>query len=123
MPLDYVYYWAGFLAFAARIAAWGKLRRTALAKQSPDAVIPVAFRAMGGIMILAGVAVAATGRQWQESVTGFLTAPQWSENLVLWFPFWPFEPYLSLFIIGLGTMLATRAGNFGAEPLPGSGTA
>jgi hypothetical protein len=34
----------------------------------------------------------------------------------LWFPFWPFEPYLSLFIIGLGTMLATTARVFGEVP-------
>jgi len=38
-----------------------------------------------------------------------LTTPEWSADLVLWLPFWPFEPFLSLFIIGLGTMLVTMA--------------
>jgi hypothetical protein len=45
---------------------------------------------------------------WQEPVTTFLTAPNWSANLELWLPFWPFEPYLSLFVIGFGTMLVTK---------------
>jgi len=49
-----------------------------------------------------------TGLHWQEPVTEFLLAPAWSANLVLWLPYWPFEPYLSIFIIGLGTMLLTK---------------
>jgi len=60
-------------------------------------------------MITFGLLVAATGLQWQEPVTEFLTAPAWSANLELWLPYWPFEPYLSLFIIGLGTTLTTKA--------------
>jgi hypothetical protein len=43
-------------------------------------------------------------------MTAFLTAPQWSATLELWLPYWPFEPYLSLFIIGLGTLLVTKTG-------------
>ena len=105
--IDYIFYWSGFLAFASRIAAWGKQRRQAARKIAPESSTPLMFKVLGGGIIAFGLLVAATGLQWQESVTEFLLAPAWSANLVLWLPYWPFEPYLSLFIIGLGAMLAT----------------
>lgn len=108
-PIDYVYYWGGFLAFALRIAAWGKKRQQAAKKNSPESSTPFAFKALGGAIIAFGLFASASGLRWQESVTAFLTAPKWSADLELWLPFWPFEPYLSVFIIGLGTMLLTKA--------------
>ena len=107
VPLDYVYYWCGFLAFAVRIAAWGKQRRQAMDRNATEASTPLALRALGSAIIVLGLVWSAYGLYWQERVTGFLTTPEWSADLVLWLPFWPFEPFLSLFIIGLGTMLAT----------------
>jgi hypothetical protein len=108
-PIDYVFYWSGFLAFALRIAAWGKKRQQAAKRNAPESSTPLAFKILGGAIIAFGLFVSASGLHWQESVTAFLTAPQWSADLVLWLPYWPFEPYLSLFIIGLGTMLVTKA--------------
>ena len=107
--IDYVFYWSGFLAFAARIAAWGKKRQQAARKTAPESSTPPILKVFGGSIIAFGLWVSATGLQWQESVTAFLTAPEWSANLELWLPYWPFEPYLSLFVIGLGTMLVTKA--------------
>jgi len=107
-PIDYVFYWSGFLAFASRIAAWGKKRLQAAKKNVPDSSTPLPFKVLGGAVITFGLLVAATGLQWQEPVTEFLLAPAWSANLLLWLPYWPFEPYLSIFIIGLGTMLVTK---------------
>ena len=109
VPLDYVYYWCGFLAFAVRIAAWGKQRRQAMDRNATEASTPLALKALGSAIIVLGLVWSAYGLYWQERVTGFLTTPEWSADLVLWLPFWPFEPFLSLFIIGLGTMLATMA--------------
>ena len=109
VPLDYVYYWCGFLAFAVRIAAWGKQRRQAMDRNATEASTPLVLKAMGSATIVFGLVWSAYGLYWQERVTGFLTTPEWSANLVLWLPFWPFEPFLSLFIIGLGTMLVTMA--------------
>ena len=109
VPLDYVYYWCGFLAFAVRIAAWGKQRRQAMDRNATEASTPLVLKAMGSATIVFGLVWSAYGLYWQERVTGFLTTPEWSADLVLWLPFWPFEPFLSLFIIGLGTMLVTMA--------------
>jgi len=113
LPIDYVYYWGGFLAFALRIAAWGKKRQQAAHKIAPDSSTPLGFKVFGGVIIGFGLLVAATGLQWQETVTAFLTGPEWSAKLELWLPYWPLEPFLSLFIIGLGAMLMTKA----REPL------
>ncbi len=107
-PIDYVFYWSGFLAFALIIAAWGKKRRQAALRNAPESSAPFAFRIFGGVLISFGLFVASTGLQWQKPVTDFLLAPAWSANLVLWLPYWPFEPYLSLVIIGLGTLLVTK---------------
>jgi hypothetical protein len=109
VPLDYVYYWCGFLAFAVRIAAWGKQRRQVMDRNAAESSTPLALKALGSAIIVLGLVWSAYGLHWQERVTGFLTTPEWSADLVLWLPFWPFEPFLSLFIIGLGTMLATMA--------------
>ena len=109
VPLDYVYYWCGFLAFAVRIAAWGKQRRQVMDRNATEASTPLVLKAMGSATIVFGLVWSAYGLYWQERVTGFLTTPEWSADLVLWLPFWPFEPFLSLFIIGLGTMLVTMA--------------
>ncbi len=105
--IDYLYYCAGFLAFAVRIAAWGKKRRQAANKNGRRNDISPVLTLLGGMVIAFGLLVATSGLYWQKSITALLTAPAWSANLVLWFPFWPFEPYLSLFIIGFGTMLLT----------------
>jgi len=108
-PIDYVFYWSGFLAFALRIAAWGKKRQQAAKRNVPEGSTPIVFKVLGGAIIAFGLFISASGLHWAKPVTAFLTSPKWSADLVLWLPFWPFEPYLSLFIIGLGAMLVTKA--------------
>ena len=65
-PIDYVYYWSGFTAFALRIAAWSKKRERS---QS------LALKVLGGAMIAFGLVVSATGQYWQKPVSAFLTTP------------------------------------------------
>jgi hypothetical protein len=108
-PIDYMYYWGGFLAFATRIAAWGKKRRQRVTSTTVKGRGSLLIRVAGGAIVLFGMFAAATGWYWQAPVTALLTAPEWSANLELWLPFWPFEPFLPLFAIGLGTLLLTRS--------------
>ncbi|MDP7575673.1 MAG: hypothetical protein QGH99_01815, partial [Pseudomonadales bacterium] len=108
-PIDYIFYASGFLAFALRIAAWGKKRHAALAKGGIDNAVPFELKIPGYTLILFGLVVSVTGLYWQKPVTAFLTSLKWSADLVLWLPYWPLEPYLSLFIIGFGTLLVTKA--------------
>ena len=106
-PIDYVFYWTGLTAFTLRIFAWGKKRRVAAQKLVPDSSTPMGFRILGTATIVAGLVVAATGLMWQDAVTTFLTGPEWSATLLLWLPYWPFEPFLSLVVIGAGVYLGT----------------
>lgn len=106
-----IFWFSGFLAFTLRIAAWGKKRLQEAKRIRPEGSTPLVFRVLGGIIIAFGLFVAITGVPWQEPVTAFLTAPKWSADLVLWLPYWPFEPYLSIFIIGLGATLFTKTRN------------
>lgn len=105
--IDYIFYWGGFLAFASRIAAWGKKRLQSDNREAAAIEAPLVFRVIGAGIIAFGILVAASGLRWQESVTTFLTAQKWSADLELWLPFWPFEPFVSLLIIGLGTSVYT----------------
>lgn len=107
--IDYIFYWSGFIVFALRIAAWGKKRRITTNKNNLDYKTPAMFKISGGAMITAGILASAAGLYWQKPVTTFLTKPEWSAELVLWLPFWPLEPFLPLFFIGLGTLLITKA--------------
>jgi DMSO/TMAO reductase YedYZ heme-binding membrane subunit len=108
-PIDYVFYWMGFLAFTLRITAWGKKRVQSGRRKSPDSKTPLVFKLSGAALIAFGLIVSATGLSWGKGFTEFVTSPKWSADLVLWLPFWPLEPFLSLFIIGLGTLLLTKA--------------
>ena len=105
--IDYMFYWSGFLAFAVRIAAFGKKRLQAT-KSANEEGSSTLLKTIGGAMIVAGLVASATGLHWQNAVSSFLTSPQWSANLELWFPFWPFEPFIPLAIMGLGTVLFTN---------------
>ena len=94
---DYIYYVLGFIAFALRIAAWGKKRH----QHAPSAL----SRATGTALVLAGLVVAVTGSFWQNTVTNWMTGPAWSAQLELWLPFWPLEPFYSLMLIAVGVGL------------------
>ncbi|MEM9055874.1 MAG: hypothetical protein AAGD86_00265 [Pseudomonadota bacterium] len=108
-PIDYVFYAGGFVAFALRIAAWGK-KRTLAARRQATAPTPAGYRALGAALIAAGAGAAVTGLSWQNAVSTVLTTPAWSANFELWVPYWPFEPFLPLALVGLGTALTTMPG-------------
>jgi len=108
-PIDYVFYCFGFVAFALRIAAWGKKRRGTMLKASPGTRTPFAYAVPGSAMIAFGLFAAVTGVHWQKAASAFLTGPTWSADFELWLPYWPFEPFLPLFVIGFGTLLLTKA--------------
>ena len=102
LTIDYLFYWFGFFAFLTRIVAWGMQRNKKISKKTG----PNAF--VGSTLIVFGLSLSVLSLYWQNSITQILTPFSWSSMLELWLPFWPFEPFLSLMIIGLGTMILTK---------------
>jgi len=111
VALDYVLYWAGFLAWALRVAAWAKTRRRGLA--------PVAPRAAGIAVIGLGLAAASFGGAWRVPVENLITGYSLTRIPELYMPYWPFLAYLPQFVIAAGALLATRARS-GATATPAS---
>ena len=107
-PIDYVFYWGGFTAFALRIVAWARTRMTTAQKHSPASQTAPILKLSGGVIFVCGLLLSVVSLYTQDQITGFLTASQWSADLVLWLPFWPFEPYLSLFAMAFGALLYTH---------------
>lgn len=98
---DYVLYAVGFFAVAVRIAAWGKQR---MAAADSSSVASPALSAFGGLLIVFGLLAAVSGAHWLYIVSDLTAGSGHLAELELWLPFWPLEPFLPLFIIGLGTM-------------------
>jgi len=93
--IDYVYYWGGFLAWGLRAAAWRK-------KHSRSSTRPV-FVYIGSAMAVTGLIAVAAGLVWAKPTIDLLTGYAITRPLELYLPYWPFEPFLPIFIIALGT--------------------
>jgi len=113
--LDYVYYWGGFLAWGLRAAAWSKKRRKRAEKRVPAAEGQPAFTMLGYAMIAVGLAATIFGSSLQESAEQYLSGYTFTRWPELYLPYWPFEPFLALFIIALGAFLVANSG-IGRQP-------
>mgnify|MGYP007106921444 FL=1 len=102
LTLDYLFYWIGFFAFLLRIIAWGIQRHPKAPKKYG------LNQLLGSVLIFTGLSLSVLSLYWQNNISEFLTTLSWSSLLELWLPFWPFEPFLSLMIIGLGTLIFTK---------------
>jgi len=108
VPLDYVFYWAGLSAWALRIAAWTKKRMKKAQKTSNGDGQP-AFVVLGIAIIAIGLAGAALGSLWQPSAESLLYGYGFTEWLELYAPYWPFEPFLPLFLMAIGGYVLVKS--------------
>jgi sulfoxide reductase heme-binding subunit YedZ len=103
LPIDYVFYLASFSAWGVRAAAWAKTREAK--NPRPE------LRFIGSLTILIGVIAAALGKMWQPVAEQYLSGYSFTQTPELYLPYWPFEPFLPLFIIAFGVFLITREKN------------
>ncbi len=104
--IDYVFYWAGFLAWGLRAAAWIKVRRKLAESDPPDAGLNRVARSIMGIVIIGvGVVAASFGSAWREPAEELLYGYTFTQIPELYLPYWPFIPFLPLLIIALGAYL------------------
>jgi hypothetical protein len=61
-----------------------------------------------GVMGIGSIVVA-FGSPWQKASEEFTSAYAFSEWLELYLSYWPFEPFIPLFVILLGVSLATKS--------------
>ena len=108
-PIDYVYYWAGFLAWGLRAAAWRKKRLMQAGKNAPTMHPLPAFKFLGYAVIAFGIWAASFGSVWRTSATDILTGYAITHLPEKYLPYWPFEPFLPLFVIALGVYLTARS--------------
>ena len=73
------------------------------------------FVLVGMAMVGIGLIVAFSGLAWQAPVEELLTSHALTRWPELYLPYWPFEPYFSVFIIAFGVFLTTMSQKLQAE--------
>ncbi len=106
---DYLFYWTGFLAFSLIIVAWGKAREKDIINISITTKTSVLKKCCGLVSISLAITASATGHFWYKPVSEILLSPKWSDELSLWLPFWPLEPFIPLLLLGLGVLMLTKS--------------
>lgn len=109
LPIDYIFYWGGFLAWAARAAAWNKKRLQLAEENAPERSVQPTFKLVGIAVVGLGLIAASFGSLWFDTAEKLLTGYAITRLPELYLPYWPFQPYLPLFVIALGTILLSRA--------------
>ena len=110
IALDYVYYWAGFLAWGLRMAAWTK-------KRWPQAT---GTSTTGGtsqlLYLLPGVAAVATslvgisfGSPWGKQAYEFGFSVPVLNTIGVYTPFFPFVPCFPIFLMMSGACLILKS--------------
>lgn len=108
--IDYVYYWAGFLAWCLRVAAWSKRRRElAEPRATRPAAQPISL-ITGIVLVSIGLAAAGLGSAWRPAAENLLYGYALTRIPEAYLPYWPFEPFLPLAVIFLGVWLMATSG-------------
>lgn len=101
-PIDHVYYWMGMAAWIARIAAWGKKRKTrqkrkaaVVAEAATRQALPEAFKSITtGTLAMLGLLLIAFGGVWAPLALGFLANMPFGGWIELFVPFLPMLPLM-----------------------------
>lgn len=107
--IDYVYYWGGFFAWGLRAAAWRKKRRQRENNKDPRSSTQRVFMLTGNVSVVIGLIAVGTGLVWAKPTMDFLGGYDVTRLPELYVPYWPFEPYLPIFLIALGALLTTKS--------------
>ncbi len=124
VPLDYIFYCAGLAAWVLRAAAWHRKRAKAAARKSLDSIAHPLAGAVGVALIGIGLVAAGIGSVLRGITDQYFYGYRLTELPELYLPYWPFEPFLALAVIGIGVYLLRlggRAAGKGAAPGGGAG--
>ena len=110
LPIDYIYHWAGFLAWGLRILAWNKKHSRPSAVQ-PDSrsATQLLFFVSGVLAVAIGLVGSSFGSAWNPQVYEFLFGFKIVESIDAFMPYFPLVPFYPLFIIILGSFLIVKS--------------
>jgi len=106
--LDYLYYWTGFLACAARSAAWRKQRWSRVEKASPGIRTQTVFVFLGLVLVAIAFVMAATDAVWRGPVDALTTGHAATALAEMYLPYWPPTPFVASLIIALGAWMTLK---------------
>ncbi len=106
LPIDYIYYWGGFLAMGLRIGAWGKKR---LGKLSAGRKSNLLFLVPGYLAVILGLTGSAFGSVWSPQVYDFLFGFKIIESIDTFMPYFPLVPFYPVFLIILGAFMIVKS--------------
>lgn len=106
LPIDYIYYWGGFLAMGLRIGAWGKKR---LSKLNAGRKSNLLFLVPGYLAVILGLTGSAFGSVWSPQVYDFLFGFRIVEAIDTFMPYFPLVPFYPILLIMLGALLIVKS--------------
>ena len=106
LPIDYIYYWGGFLAMGLRICAWGKKR---LSKLNASRERKLLFFVAGFVAVLLGLTGSAFGSVWSPQVYDFLFGFRIIEAVDTFMPYFPLVPFYPILLMMLGAFLIVKS--------------
>ena len=110
VPLDYFYYWAGFLAWGLRMAAWTKKRWPKEIGQSTAADIRQLLYLLPGVAAVAmGLVGISFGSPWGKQVYEFAFNVPVLNTTGVYTPFFPFVPCFPMFLMMFGACLIVKS--------------
>ena len=78
-------------------------------KTSPQGSVQPAVNLIGVAVVGVGLLAASFGAAWYDTADLLLTGYSFTQFPETYLPYWPFEPYLPLFVIAFGAFLTSRA--------------
>lgn len=123
VTIDYVYYWAGLLAWGLRMCAWCKKRWRQTATQSTTGGTGKLLYLVPGIAaVIIGLAGSSFGSIWSPQVYEFLFGFSAITSIDAYTPYFPLVPFYPLFIMMFGALLIVKSlhrldGDRGAIPI------
>jgi sulfoxide reductase heme-binding subunit YedZ len=110
IALDYIYYWAGFLAWGLRMAAWTKKRwPQATGPSTPQGTSQLLYLLPGVAAVATGLVGISFGSPWGRQVYEFAYSVPVLNTIGVYTPFFPFVPCFPIFLMILGACLILKS--------------
>jgi hypothetical protein len=74
----------------------------------PGVRVSAVFNFIGASVIAFGLLAASFGSVWRQTAEDVLIGYTFTTIPETWLPYWPFEPFLPLLLIGLGVFMTAK---------------